>query len=76
MCIRDRDHGGVFVAKPAESEVPTFHRQDPRVEGEELYGTAVREWLPKLVYEKPDEGLFKHDSALFDPNLCSAEPPK
>eukprot|EP00969_Alexandrium_andersonii_P369151 15474480-Alexandrium_andersonii.AAC.1 len=25
-----QDHEGVFVAKPTESEVPTFHHQDPR----------------------------------------------
>eukprot|EP00969_Alexandrium_andersonii_P318460 14067251-Alexandrium_andersonii.AAC.1 len=33
---------GVYVVKPAESEVPTFHHQDPRFEGEELFGQAVR----------------------------------
>eukprot|EP00969_Alexandrium_andersonii_P041017 1798625-Alexandrium_andersonii.AAC.1 len=38
---------GVYVAKPAESEAPAVHHQDPRVEGEELYGQAVRNWLPK-----------------------------
>eukprot|EP00969_Alexandrium_andersonii_P315841 13955244-Alexandrium_andersonii.AAC.1 len=32
-----QNSNGVHVAKPAESEVPTFHHQDPRVEGEELF---------------------------------------
>eukprot|EP00969_Alexandrium_andersonii_P365916 15467289-Alexandrium_andersonii.AAC.1 len=58
---------GVYVAKSAESEMPTFHHQDPRVEGEELFGQAVRNWLPKLMFGRPEEGWFQEDTALFGP---------
>eukprot|EP00969_Alexandrium_andersonii_P192174 8488213-Alexandrium_andersonii.AAC.1 len=46
---------GVYVAKPAESEVPTFHHQDPRVEGEELFGQAARSGLRTLMFDSPEE---------------------
>eukprot|EP00969_Alexandrium_andersonii_P172705 7635010-Alexandrium_andersonii.AAC.1 len=56
------DDQGRQMTRPPESGVPEFHHQDPRVEGEELYGQAVRKWLPELMFSRPDEGLFGKES--------------
>eukprot|EP00969_Alexandrium_andersonii_P046642 2046492-Alexandrium_andersonii.AAC.1 len=49
------DDRGRQVACPPESGISEFHHQDPRVEGEELYGQAVRRWLPELMFSRPEE---------------------